>query len=301
MKNKWAIILGCSTGHGAAIAKQLASEGYGIIGFHLDRGTIKKDAIKFEEEISSLNDSRVKFWNENAADKEVMLSKMDDINNLVKDGEVKLLMHSIAFGSTTNFFEPISVRQRQMDMTQHVMAHCLIYWTQALLDKSLLKKGSRILGLTSEGSYKAMDGYGPVGVAKASLEAVIRQIGWELGSRGITANTIQAGITPTRALTKISKDWEEWIEKTKFPDYFLVCWDIFNFVNSKKILSAVRGSAAASLVLYCLEVTRINPMEHNLVFERFLNLERREMPDIDMDFEDDKRNEVMKYLSLIHI
>ena len=78
-------------------------------------------------------------------------------------------------------------------------------------------------------------------------------------------------------------------------DYFLVCWDIFNFVNSKKILSAVRGSAAASLVLYCLEVTRINPMEHNLVFERFLNLERREMPDIDMDFEDDKRNEVMKY------
>jgi len=85
------------------------------------------------------------------------------------------------------------------------------------------------------------------------------------------------------------------IEKTNFPDYFLVCWDIFNFVNEKKILSAVRGSAAASLVLYCLEVTRINPMENNLVFERFLNLERREMPDIDMDFEDDKRNEVMKY------
>ena len=84
------------------------------------------------------------------------------------------------------------------------------------------------------------------------------------------------------------------IEKTKFPDYFLVCWDIFKFVNSKKILSAVRGSAAASLVLYCLEVTRINPMEHNLVFERFLNLERREMPEIDMDFEDDRRNEVMK-------
>ena len=85
------------------------------------------------------------------------------------------------------------------------------------------------------------------------------------------------------------------IEKTNFPDYFLVCWDIFKFVNSKKILSAVRGSAAASLVLYCLEVTQINPLDHSLVFERFLNLERREMPDIDMDFQDDKRNEVMKY------
>ena len=134
---------------------------------------------------------------------------------MVQDGEIKLLMHSIAFGSTTNFFEPAPVLQRQMDMTQHVMAHCIIYWTQTLLDNSLLKSGSRIIGLTSEGSYKAMEGYGPVGVAKASLEAIVRQIGWELGSRGITANTIQAGITPTRALTKISNDWEEWVEKTK--------------------------------------------------------------------------------------
>ena len=215
MENKWAIILGCSTGHGAAIAKQLATEGYGIIGFHLDRGSIKKDALKFEEEIGLLNGSRVRFWNENAADKEVMFNKMKDIKDLVKGGEVKLLMHSIAFGSTTNFFKPTPVLQRQMDMTQHVMAHCLIYWTQALLDNNLLKSGSRILGLTSEGSYKAMEGYGPVGVAKASLEAVVRQIGWELGSKGITANTIQAGITPTRALTKISDDWEEWVEKTK--------------------------------------------------------------------------------------
>jgi enoyl-[acyl-carrier protein] reductase III len=215
MKNKWAIILGCSTGHGAATAKQLATEGYGIIGFHFDRGSIKKDAAKLQEEIASLNNNRVKFWNENAADKEVMLSKMEEIKTILDNGKVKLLMHSIAFGSTTNFFNPTPVRQRQMDMTQHVMAHCLIYWTQTLLENNLLITGSRILGLTSEGSYKAMEGYGPVGVSKASLEAVVRQIGWELGSKGITANTIQAGITPTRALTKISKDWEDWVERTK--------------------------------------------------------------------------------------
>ena len=215
MKNKWAIILGCSTGHGAATAKQLATEGYGIIGFHLDRGSIKKDAAKLQEEIASLNNNRVKFWNENAAVKEVMLSKMEEIKTILDNRKVKLLMHSIAFGSTTNFFNPTPVRQRQMDMTQHVMAHCLIYWTQTLLENNLLIAGSRILGLTSEGSYKAMEGYGPVGVAKASLEAVVRQIGWELGSKGITANTIQAGITPTRELTKISKDWEDWVERTK--------------------------------------------------------------------------------------
>ena len=215
MKNKWAIILGCSTGHGAAISKQLASEGYGIIGFHLDRGPIKKQAQALEKEIHSLNEGKVKFWNENAADKETMLNRLQEIKSLIKDGYVKLLMHSIAFGSTTNFFQPSPVKQRQMDMTQHVMAHCLIYWTQALMDEGLLLKGSRVLGLTSEGSYKAMEGYGPVGVSKASLEAVVRQIGWELGNKGITANTIQAGITATRALTKISDNWEEWVEETK--------------------------------------------------------------------------------------
>ena len=87
----------------------------------------------------------------------------------------------------------------------------------------------------------------------------------------------------------------EVVEKTDFADYFLVVWDIFKFVNRRRILSAVRGSAAASLVLYCLEVTEINPLEHSLVFERFLNLERKEMPDIDMDFQDDRREEVIRY------
>ena len=87
----------------------------------------------------------------------------------------------------------------------------------------------------------------------------------------------------------------EVIEKTKFPDYFLVCWDIFSFVNKRGILSAVRGSAASSLVLYCLEVTHIDPVDRDLFFERFLNIERREMPDIDMDFADDRREEVIKY------
>jgi DNA polymerase III subunit alpha len=85
------------------------------------------------------------------------------------------------------------------------------------------------------------------------------------------------------------------IESTQFADYFLVCWDIFKFVNKRGILSAVRGSAASSLVLYCLEVTQIDPLSARLVFERFLNVERREMPDIDMDFQDDRRGDVIRY------
>lgn len=85
------------------------------------------------------------------------------------------------------------------------------------------------------------------------------------------------------------------IEKTDFADYFLVVWDIFKFVNGKNILTTLRGSATASLVLYCLDVTKIDPVKNGLVFERFLNIERMEMPDIDIDFQDDRRKEVLEY------
>lgn len=88
----------------------------------------------------------------------------------------------------------------------------------------------------------------------------------------------------------------EVIKQTSFAGYFLVGWDIAKFVRTRSIYSAIRGSAAASLALYCLGVTDINPLPYNLVFERFLNLERKEMPDLDFDFQDDRRQEVINYV-----
>jgi DNA polymerase-3 subunit alpha len=93
-------------------------------------------------------------------------------------------------------------------------------------------------------------------------------------------------------------DYElEVIEKTQFANYFLVVWDIISFAKKGNILFNVRGSAASSIVLHCLGITEIDPIENGLVFERFLNLERREMPDIDLDFQDDRRDEVIAYMS----
>ena len=89
----------------------------------------------------------------------------------------------------------------------------------------------------------------------------------------------------------------EVIEKTQFPNYFLVVWDIVRYAQEQGILYGVRGSAAASLVLYCLGITEIDPLGSRLVFERFLNLERKEMPDIDMDFQDDRRDEMITYVA----
>lgn len=87
------------------------------------------------------------------------------------------------------------------------------------------------------------------------------------------------------------------IKETQFPNYFLVVWDIAAYTRKQGILFGVRGSAAGSLALYCLGVTDIDPLDYRLVFERFLNFERKEMPDIDLDFQDDRRDEVIQYVT----
>jgi DNA polymerase-3 subunit alpha len=87
------------------------------------------------------------------------------------------------------------------------------------------------------------------------------------------------------------------VKSTQFANYFLVVWDIVSFVRRANIMFGVRGSAAASIILHCLGITELDPMEHKLVFERFLNLERKEMPDVDLDFQDDRREEVIAYVT----
>jgi enoyl-[acyl-carrier-protein] reductase (NADH) len=211
----WVLLLGGSTGHGAATAKRLAKDGYGIIAFHFDRGEAKKIAEETIAEVDHLSEGRCHYYNTNAASEETMNTFIPQIKEITSGSPLKLLLHSIAFGTTTNFFGAKPVTQRQMNMTIHVMGNSLLYWTQKLYGEGLLANGSRIMGLTSEGNYVALEGYGPVSVAKVAMEAIIRQIGWELGEFGITANAIQAGVTPTRALTKITEGWEAWVENTK--------------------------------------------------------------------------------------
>lgn len=87
------------------------------------------------------------------------------------------------------------------------------------------------------------------------------------------------------------------IEQTGFASYFLLVREFANFSRKSGIYFGVRGSAAASLVSYCLDITDIDPLEYDLTFERFLNIERIAMPDIDMDFEDSRRDEVIKYVT----
>ena len=87
------------------------------------------------------------------------------------------------------------------------------------------------------------------------------------------------------------------IEGMGFVDYFLIVWDFINYARSNDIMVGPgRGSAAGSIVSYCLGITNIDPIRYNLLFERFLNPERVTMPDIDIDFCFERRQEVIDYV-----
>jgi DNA polymerase-3 subunit alpha len=83
------------------------------------------------------------------------------------------------------------------------------------------------------------------------------------------------------------------IDKMGFNAYFLIVWDLCRFARESNIWYNARGSANGSIVAYGLEITLVDPLEHNLIFERFLNEDRISMPDIDLDFQDDKRARMM--------
>jgi DNA polymerase-3 subunit alpha len=88
------------------------------------------------------------------------------------------------------------------------------------------------------------------------------------------------------------------IKRMKFSDYFLIVWDFIKYARDNGILIGPgRGSAAGSLVAYVLNITDVDPIEHHLLFERFLNPERVSMPDIDTDFPDNRRDEVIEYVA----
>ena len=88
------------------------------------------------------------------------------------------------------------------------------------------------------------------------------------------------------------------IKRMGYPGYFLIVWDFIKYAKEKDIpVGPGRGSAAGSVVAYALKITDIDPMQYGLLFERFLNPERVSMPDIDIDFCMDGRDDIIKYVT----
>jgi NAD(P)-dependent dehydrogenase (short-subunit alcohol dehydrogenase family) len=207
-EHEWALILGASSGFGGAAAIELARHGMNIFGVHLDRQATMPAVQHVIKEIKHAGREAI-FYNMNAADAIKRSETLDDIHErFAGDGHstVKVLLHSLAFGTLKPFIAKKTdegISQAQMEMTMDVMAHSLVYWTQGLVTRGLMKRGGRVFALTSSGGHSVLPSYGAVSAAKSALESHIRQLAMELGSSGITANALMAGVTDTPALRKI--------------------------------------------------------------------------------------------------
>src|SRR5438093_12137228 len=205
----WALVLGASSGFGEAVSLALARAGMNIFGVHLDRKATLPNVERITSEIKALG-REARFFNVNAADDEKRADVTGEMQKVLEArgemGRVRVMLHSLAFGTLKLFIaDPMkdAVTQPQMDMTLDVMAHSLVYWTQELVGRGLMTRGGRVFAMTSSGGARVLPNYGPVSAAKAALESNIRQLAAELGPRGITANSIRAGVTNTPALQKI--------------------------------------------------------------------------------------------------
>jgi enoyl-[acyl-carrier protein] reductase III len=204
MARDWVVILGASSGFGAAAARAFARAGKGIFGAHMDR---RGAMPQVEALVSELKEQGVPvvFHNANAAGDDDRLAGLEKLREAMGEGDrVQVLLHSLAFGT----LRPIvgsedTLGRKHIEMTLDVMANSLVYWTQDLVARGWLREGGRIYAMTSSGSLAAWPSYGAVSAAKCALESYVRQLAVELAPRGITANAIMAGVTRTAALEKI--------------------------------------------------------------------------------------------------
>ncbi|HYU62364.1 MAG TPA: DNA polymerase III subunit alpha [Verrucomicrobiae bacterium] len=138
-----------------------------------------------------------------------------------------------------------------------------------------------------------------------------------LGATLLPPFDVPDGLAPDQYLRQLVKKGLEWrfgepaaevneraeqelgvIGQTGYASYFLIVWDFYNFARRNGIVVGPgRGSAAGSLVSYCLGITNLDPLQHGLIFERFLNIDRVSMPDIDCDFSVEGRERVIRYVS----
>lgn len=198
-EHQWAVILGGSSGLGLASACKLAEHGMNLFIVHRDR---RQDTPAFIQQVEKLQKLGVQVitHNTDALATEKRKSLIDDLtHHLGEQGKIRLLLHSIAKGNLKPMLatdgNPLS--QDDFQITIQSMAISLYEWFKDLYNAQLFAENASVISFTSEGNKKAWKYYAAVSAAKATLEAITRNIALEYASMGIRANCIQAGVTET--------------------------------------------------------------------------------------------------------
>jgi enoyl-[acyl-carrier protein] reductase III len=219
---RWAVVLGASSGFGAASSLALARHGFEIIGVHLDRRVTIANAENVAAEIRRMG-RRALFFNVNAADparrSEVIQACKEAAAPNPGGSGIRLMLHSLAFGTLKPYItgDPAGhIKPADMTMTLDVMAHSLVYWTQDLFSAGLLGKGAKVFAMTSAGGHRVWPAYGAVSAAKAALESHVRQLAVELAPFGICVNALQAGVADTPAARKIPGSEQMFARASKY-------------------------------------------------------------------------------------
>ncbi len=184
-------------------------------------------------------------------------------------------------------------------------------------DEDRMKMSTNEMFVKSEDEMRELFSYIPEAIENSQKIADMCQVDIEFGKLHLPKFDLPVGYTSYQYLTELCQkglekrypnpndelksrlDYElTTIEKMGYVDYFLIVWDFIRFARENGIMVGPgRGSAAGSIVSYCLEITNIDPIKYDLIFERFLNPERVTMPDIDIDFCYERRGEVIDYVN----
>ncbi|WP_313777826.1 SDR family oxidoreductase [Flagellimonas meishanensis] len=198
-----ALILGGSSGLGAATARKLGKEGYDLVIVHRDRKADMMEIDGFFDQVRK-EGAECHSFNSDATAPVKQQKLWAEIKNAIKNRQIKVLIHSIAKGNLKPMTgSAASLTDQDIQLTIQAMATSLFDWVKLIADDGFFDGDARVFAFTSEGSGKAWPGYAAVSAAKATLEALVRSMALEFAPMGIKANCIQAGVTDTKSFRMI--------------------------------------------------------------------------------------------------